>query len=175
MLFPPRWFSLGLWDRFAPVDLVRSVVTAWQNCSAAPACEPHQTDGGFPEHFRRATLQLIPTRSLPPLFKANAPCPTKSWHASSKIWLRAPPWARFGSPAAHLSTTRLYVLKKHSLSTSSGKIEPPIPPAIAGVQNVGDQPSSFLRSPASTGSPGLATLACSCSRHRRSSTRTLPR
>src|SRR5271157_4989146 len=105
----PHAFSAAVvvsssWDWFAPVDLVRSVATAWQNCSAAPACEPRPAHGGSPGALppRYTSTHPGPLASLP-LSRPTPLAPTRAGTPAVKSRLRALPWARFGSPVAHLS------------------------------------------------------------------------
>ncbi len=52
---------------------------------------------------------------LPPTFKANAPCPNKSWHASSETSASRTTMGTVRLTSRTSFTTRLYVLKKHSV------------------------------------------------------------
>ena len=167
--FSPRWFSLHLGTGCC--DLVRSV-EAWQTARGT-ACEPRQLAADLPEHFRRLHFNSSRPLACLPLSRPT-PLANKSWHASSESRLRA----HHGHGSAHqphifhytfICSEKTFTFPPHPVESSRQFRRQSL-----GVQNVGDHIRRFCVPPP-RGSPGRATLACSCSRHRRSSTRTLPR
>src|SRR5208283_1834494 len=136
----PSLFPWGSWETPRHDDTRRSHVLG-QFPQGRPTPSPYQTTTPSTSHpnsssalrgtgLRAASSSRRISRStsaalhfnssrparLPPTFKANAPCPNKSWHASSEISASRTTMGTVRLTSRTSFTTRLYVLKKHSLS-----------------------------------------------------------
>ena len=177
VLFPPRWFSLHLGTGSLPSISSGLLQPLGKTAPRHRLASRVQLAADLPEHFRRATLQLIPTRSLASHFQGQRPLPQQELARQQRN-------LGFAHDHGHGSAHQPHIFHYTFICSEKTFTFPPHPVESSrqfrrqalGVQNVGDQPNVVLASSAPPrGSPGLATLACSCSRHRRSSTRTLPR
>src|SRR5208337_1633402 len=75
MLFPPRWFSLHLGTGSLPSISSGLLQRLGKTAPRHRLASRVQLAADLPEHFRRATLQLIPTRSLASHFQGQRPLP----------------------------------------------------------------------------------------------------
>ena len=116
MLFPPRWFSLHLGTGSLPAISSGLLQPLGKTAPRHRLASRVELTADLPEHFRRATLQLIPTRSLASHFQGQRPLPQQELaRQQGNLGLRTTMGTvRLTSRTSF--TTRLYVLKKHSLS-----------------------------------------------------------
>ena len=117
VLFPSRWLFSHLGTGSLPPIPSGQLQPPGET---GPRCRPShriQLPTNLPQHLRLA-LHFNSSRPdcFPPTFKANAPCPSNNWQAKSETSA-----SRIAITVVWLTSftsfiTRLYVLKKHSLS-----------------------------------------------------------
>ena len=176
MLFPPRWFSLHLGTGSLPSISSGLLQPLGKTAPRHRLASRVELAADLPEHFRRATLQLIPTRSLASHFQGQRPLPQQEL-------ARQQGNLGFAHHHGHGSAHQPHIFHYTFICSEKTFTFPPHPVESSrqfrrqrlGSRTLVTNQTSFLRFRPPRGSPGRATLACSCSRHRRSSTRTLPR
>ena len=150
MLFPPRWFSLHLGTGSLPSISSGLLQPLGKTAPRHRLASRVQLAADLPEHFRRATLQLIPTRSLASHFQGQRPLPQQELARRQRNWLRH----HHGHGSAHQPHIFHYtfICSEKTFAFPPHPIEPSrqFRRQALGVQHVGDQPTSFLRVRAAT-------------------------
>ena len=116
MLFPPRWFSLHLGTGSLPSissGLLQPLGKTARGTGLRAASSSRRTSRSTSAalHFNSSR----PAR-LPPTFKANAPCPNKSWHAGQGNLGFAHDHGHGSAHQSHIFHDTFICSEKHSLS-----------------------------------------------------------